>query len=185
MRARTSNSSTPQLASSASCKRVAIHALTLEACVTLWHRKSKTFDGSGPASIAEREVLLASHPHVSTFHISSVPSRVRAAARLYERGEHELLRATRTWMDCTSAIHRDWSVAVCRDAAASVPAGMRAWQIGRTITLISSPQFETVVSSRKFFQTFDFLTVSCCKAQRCHLIPSKNGRPDPISHRSS
>ena len=77
MPALTSSSSTPQLANSASCARVAIHARTSEVCAIRWHKKAKTHDGSKLASTAEREVLFASHPHVSTIHISSVPSRVR------------------------------------------------------------------------------------------------------------
>ena len=34
-----------------------------------------------------------------------------------------------------AAIHRAQSVAVYRDVAASVPAGMQVWQLGRSITL--------------------------------------------------
>ena len=95
---------------------------------------------------------------------TSLPSQVGCELQLYECGEHELLRATRTWMDCTSAIHRDWSAAVCRDAAVSCLQGCRHGRLEAQSYKFSSPQFDTVVSCQLLIlnQMLNFVS----KAQR-------------------
>ena len=66
---------------------------------------------------------------------SSLPSQVGCSACV--SAQRARIAEGNTSLDgLQAAIHRAQSVAVYRDVAASAPAGMQVWQIGRTITLV-------------------------------------------------
>ena len=136
MRAQTSNSSTPPLANFASCTCVWLPTRIPQGRVLHNGTESQRpkMGQDKPLLLSLRCISYTGAPSCR-LPFSSLPSQVGCSACVSAQQARKA--EGNTSLDgLQAAIHRAQSVAVYRDVAASVPAGMQVWQIGRTITLV-------------------------------------------------